>query len=908
MMELEVESPLYVTVNSNSVSSLVSNDLTIKVHRQTTFLRLLQYTHYKLSQLDEINHDSSIQDISSYCIFYDGQEVPLENQIQSILTTKDQSHIVISFELISNRSRSAINLDYDGVYDFTFTNIKYEINLSSKYKFLHSIEYQISLDDKISNIQDNSLQHIIYEENFIGDENKCQLGNQHSADDLISMKFKGESPTIKLLDANSDLSLRTLLNIDVTPSKDSIFTIMVYCKHGQKIDLLINPKVIELISNSKLFQKYMVVDDNTTIRDVREFVCINYCESETISNYDVKLVYKGQLLNDTLNSDKPTTIMSCIDMNHGAQLHVQVQHQLHEITDSFWNEPELIDDKPLLLHQSQTNPDTLSIPRMDTPILDSPKTEYITESGEKIYTMFDNVGTETDLVEATLEHSDGSKDIVFIKREAMSPKIPTTLYINDTDVTIPINNDSYVIDAARDLIRIHPDLIQKIENETGTSIMYRNVPNKKPFDEFIVDPRMREYMSNIDDYLQDLDNLPIPLGGIAEPTFNEMTLWLKIVYLCKKIFQFIKVCSLTIFYLLWSMFIPLLATIEIGFFLPAVITIPIIIIYTITTFIRSSKIIDMWTDFLGLLKLNEEDYKRVKIFALPEYENIQTLRHEQTTTQTQMTKKIYERIQDKPSLFELFKLPALETIRHSLYQQYQINQMGNMTEEDSLKELFRQIKTGAVEVIDANKMLEVLFMLYEIKAFQEKQQINDFERILSFIKSEADMDDLDSVEPVRRSFLIVRRRLTQLPDQITEYIVPDPIRDDYIMAFFKNIVLCLVLFVPFTSRYVDVVVQRRVDERTRVRLQRERELDAERDASLDISSANSNASHMDNDSIADLDGTILEEVIPERGEVDSMGELSQEEDEEAAIEELLSNDNDNDVIVNATGSMFHQES
>ncbi|KAG0669869.1 hypothetical protein C6P45_003264 [Maudiozyma exigua] len=859
MMELEVESPLYVTVSSNTVTNLINNDLSIKVHRQTTFVRLLQYIHHRLSQLNEFYHDNSIEEISSYCIHYDGQEVPLEEQIQSVLTTENQSHIVISFELLSNRSRSAINLDYDGVYDFTFTNIKYEINLSSKYKFLHSIEYQVSLDTHISDTHDNALQHVIYEENFIGNDNKCQLGNQHSLDDLISMKFK----------------------------------------------------VIELISNPKLFQKYMVVYNNTTINDVREFVSINYCESETISNYEVKLVYKGQLLRDTLDNNTPVTVMSCIDMNHGALLHVQVQEQLHGTTDSFWNEPEFIDDIPLQLNEPKDMSDILPIPRMDTPVYNVPPTEYITQSGEKIHIISDPMTSDLDLIEATLQHNNGELETVHIKRQSLKLSTPSNLFINGAVINIPIYRNNYVIDTNRNLIRIDPDIIQKIENETGTSIMYHDISNKLPFDEFITDPKLREHLSNIQEYLQGLDDLPIPLGGIAQPTFNELTLWLKIVHICKKIFQFIKVCSLTIFYLLWSMFIPLLAAIEIGFFLPPIITIPILIIYTITTIVRSSKIIDLSTDFLGLLKLNEEDYKRVKIFALPEYESLQTLRHEQPTTQTQMTKKVYERIQDKPTLFALFQLPALEVIRHSLYERYQINQMGNMTEEDSLKELFRQIKSGAVEITDANKMLEILFMLYELKAFSEGQQGKDFERVLSFIKNEADMDDLDAVEPVRRSFLIIRRRLAQLPDQIMEYIVPDPIRDDYIMAVFKNITLCLVLFLPFVSRNVDVVVQRRVDERTRIRLQRERDIEAEEAAAFDLSSANSSSTRMDNDSIADLDGTILEEVIPERDEINNSGELSQDDEDiqdEAAIEELLSNSDGKDVMVNATGSMFHQES
>jgi len=917
MLELKVEKPLNISVYSPDTNILNTN-LIVAVHPKTTILRLLQYVHYQLSQIHSENNDVELNDIESYCLKYMKRTISLDTSVESLTTTDNIPHISLSFELSEAKAFSALNLQYDPVTDFSTTNIKYEVNILSKYKFFHNIEYQVPLDTKVSRLEKNALEHLIYEEQFLNHDNKCHLGHNHTLESFVALKLNGESDIIQLTEETRyfymDLTLKDLLHIDFAPLKDNVITIMIYAKHEQSISDLNDITVLELISNSKLFQNHMLVDSRTTVTGVRQFVCDVYSASQTISLEDVKLVYKGQLVHDKNFAENDATILSYIDMKHGSQLHVQVSvQQTYGQTDPFWSEPGLVDDIPTQVHQKPVPTPTVNeIPRLDTPIAlntnEGMQTHFATESGRPIHVSPHLLNTDTQYVEATLEDINGNSEAVLISGEVLNKTQGNILIGDHLNIDVSTDGHDYIIDRRHNVIRINPRTIDHIEQLTGSSIIYHGVTRKSSSDSNTgITTRMRELLNNelnnpeTIQRLESLFNHPTPLQQ-----FQELSIWQKMIYLVKKLFQLVKICLLTVVYLVWYMFIPLAATIEIGFFLPPILTISIFVIYTVVIFFRSSKITDMWTDFLGLLRLNEEDYKRVKLFALPEYTSIRTLRHEDRTNTSQMTKKVYEKIQEKSSVYSLFLLPALANVRHSLYNQYQINQMGNMTEEDSLKELFRQIKTGAVEINDANRMLEILFMLHELQAFEDTKQEYAFYRILTAIKQEADLQNLEAVEPVRRSIIIVRRRAEQLPNTIAEFIVPDPLRDDYVIAVVKNIILCLVLFFPFVSKYIDVVIQERVDERTRVRLQQARE-HQEQEQELDgIRSGHDNAfnTNEDHESITELDSTVLEEIAPEFGELDSIGELSPEEE---IIEEMLTNSDGGDDIVNATGAMFHTQ-
>ncbi|SMN17832.1 similar to Saccharomyces cerevisiae YML029W USA1 Scaffold subunit of the Hrd1p ubiquitin ligase that also promotes ligase oligomerization [Maudiozyma saulgeensis] len=920
MFELKVEKPLNVSIYSSNLE-LINSNLIVAVHPKTTILRLLQYVHYQLSLNHYENNSIQLEDVAAYCLKLEEQTVPLESSIESLITDNTLSHISMSFELSEAKSFSALNLQYDPVTDFGITNIKYEVNILSKYKFLHNIEYQIPLDTKVSRLEKSALEHLIYEEQFLNHDNKCHLGHEHTVESLVALKLNGESDVIQLTEETRyfymDLTLKDLLHIDFAPLKDNVFTIMVYAKHEQNIADLQDIHMIELISNSKLFQKYMLLDSRTSVGEVRQFVCDVYSASQTISPKDVKLIYKGQLVHDKNFAENDARILSCIDMRHGAQLHVQVtEQQTYGLTDSFWNEPGLVDDVPNQVHQNNTPISSVNeIPGLDTPIAininEETKPHFVTESGRPINVSSDMIATYGDYIEGSLEDGYGNSEEVLVSADILNKTQGNILIGDHLEVNVSTDGQDYIIDRKQNVLRINPQTIEQIESLTGNSIMYHGVTNKFPQvdndSNSGLSTRIRELLNNELNDPEILQRMELLFNRQTSlQRFQGLSIGQKIIFSVKKLFQFLKVCSLTVVYLIWYMFLPIAATIEVGFFLPPFLTISILIVYTIVMFFRSNKIIDMWTDFLELLILNEEDYKRVKLFVLPEYTSIRTLRHEDQVNSSPMPKKVYEKIQEKPSLYSLFLLSALDDVRHSLYDQYQINQMGNMTEDDSLKELFRQIKTGAVEISDANRMLEILFMIHELQAFENKQQENDFYRVLAIIKQQADLQNLEAVEPVRRSIIIVRRRAEELPNLIAEYIVPDPLRDDYVMAVTKNIVLCLVLFLPFSSRYVDVVIQRRVDERTRERLQRARE-----DQEHDFEQVNSDHDNTtinngeDSEGITELDPAVIEEIAPERGELDSIGDLSPEEE---IIEDILTNGDEGDDIVNATGAMFHTQS
>lgn len=845
-MELSIEKPLKLTIHSSN-SELLKTNITVSAHRNTKVFRLLQYLHFQLCTLHS-DDGFHVDDVSLYCLKDSNQVLPLDSDLLDLGISDSQPCHTLNIELVENRSGTALNLDYDPLTDFGTTNIKYVVNTLSKYRFLHEIQREVPLSTKLSKLERNALDHLIFEENFLSGDNFCKLKDNHTLNDILGLQFKGQDKMIgssaEEMDFYIDCTVKDLLQIDFTPFKASVFTLMVYTKHEQMINHMTNPTKIELISDSKLFQKYPIVDSNTSVKDIRQFIGNVYAASEAVRLDDIKLIYKGQLVHDKNFVGNDATVMSYIDANRITKFHVQVRKREFDLVDNFWLEPSLVDDIPDIADtefnviggtsnnngSNDSNFDFLQENGLN-------QFHYATESGDAIEISSTDYNSNNELMKCSIN----GREEVFINKKEFDPLI-STLSLDNSNTVIPLSSlgNDYIIED--NYLRISPEVIKKIEHETNVQIMYRcsldgnTLENNSATIEEILDSHNQNANRNI--------------------TFTDRTLPQKIVFVSFKILELFKIVLLTIFYLFSNSFFALLINLELGNFLPDIVILPLLLIHVIRVLFTSPEISVMWVDFFKLNRLKEEDYLQVKKFV----------------DSGLLTSEFYEKCQKDEKIFSNFMLEGLEDVRFELYEINNINQLGNMTDLDSLKELFRQIKSNQTELSDDKKLIDRLFLIDELARFDEKEQLN-FNRLLVLIKQEIELTDLEAIEPVRRSIIIIRERITELPGQFIEKIVPNPLQDDYVMAIFKNILLFMLLLLPFVREKIDVVIQERVNERNQVNIQ-----------------MNEDNSNNDTD-----------ETIETNHDTDEI------EEEIIGIENINENNNLDYTAINTTGASVHEE-
>ena len=130
-------------------------------------------------------------------------------------------------------------------------------------------------------------------------------------------------------------------------------------------------------------------DRDTTVKQVKDFICSVYTHSLNLRRNDIKLIYKGQLLHENNFAGNSSKISEYVREPHEVKIHVQINQEYTESGPGFWNEvfnnpnifqfmpPDTRSQSPVNFAAAHGQPPAV------TPYNDQ-GVQYVTESGNAI--------------------------------------------------------------------------------------------------------------------------------------------------------------------------------------------------------------------------------------------------------------------------------------------------------------------------------------------------------------------------------------------------------------------------------------------------------------------------------------------------------------------------------------------
>ncbi|KAM3160561.1 U1 SNP1-associating protein 1 [Lachancea thermotolerans] len=308
-----------------------ATNIFVRAPPQATVARLLQYVHWQLSQRSE----SPLLPTEEYCLMLDDQPLTLSTPLQ---TVSAHSGGVIKLKMQRNDGilkESGTSLGYHGESDFAQTNVEFQLNVLSTDKLMSRLERGVSLNSTLAKLKKAAIGHLNdYETHNV--RNLCSI-KQHTVQDLVGFDILGRlHPTyLTTDDSNNDLRLYDLLGFDFSPDKFGSCCVMFRTRHDQELEDGIS---VRFVSEASLTMDRMVVSTETTVHEMKEFICTVYGHTLRLTPADVKLVYKGQLLQEANSTGQPSKVLEYISESRGAKVHVFINQEYTEPGPGFWNE------------------------------------------------------------------------------------------------------------------------------------------------------------------------------------------------------------------------------------------------------------------------------------------------------------------------------------------------------------------------------------------------------------------------------------------------------------------------------------------------------------------------------------------------------------------------------------------
>ena len=815
-MEFIAERPVTLSVHSAD-TRLISTNYLINVHPKTKIARILQYVHYQITirlnsgQLlgqagDKDRETVTLDTVSNYHLEHDDRVLPLEGDIEEVIPT-DQLGKVVHLRFVENFSssgRSPLNLDYDPETEFNTINVRIMLNTLSQDKIYKTMDHNLPLDASLMKLKKVALKHLVAREMALGAESYCELREKHQTDDFLSFKFEGQADIVELNAKNReiyvDTSLAQFLNLTLTPTKDAIFTVLFYVRHRQYVDPQDNTFFrVDLTSNAELFQQYVYINKDTTVHGVRKFICILSSISEHTEPKDIKLIYNGQLVHDKNFAGNDARLSSYFQVKRNVTLLVHISPINFGLLDPFWsqsiamerrNAEALRATRDAATKSEKQTSDTITVEGNTGPREETPSSLSKQDTVEKQKSSGPRFVTESGSIIEPLRGTyikcllDGVQE-VFIESSALDPmeRVLVATDPNGILIEIPLSGNDYHI-IGENALGVKEDVISTLERQLGYTLEHDTVTSLK-HGQISHRPTRND------------DNINIRLLGPQ--------LW----HLLRKTLKFLRITLLTFYYLGRSSLFFGLLIFEITAFVSIWYVIPLVGFLLLRTIMTSEEIKAMWTEYLGVYWVDDEKYDVIKRYVSE---------HEKPVDDD-----FIDECQSNPRIFSLLLNDTLRTTRLNLYQKNGINQMGNMTDNDCLKELLRQIKSDQINQQPLVELLQSLFYAEESGHLNSEEEVA-LDRLLSNVAGVMDKSNVSALPLPQRILILLRNRVSNIPTEFMERVVPDPRHDNLVSGILKNLVLFFLLFFPMVKESADTIIQRRAAECARA----EREATADR--------------------------------------------------------------------------------
>ncbi|EDO17677.1 hypothetical protein Kpol_1004p52 [Vanderwaltozyma polyspora DSM 70294] len=654
---------------------LINSNLFIHVHQETLNLRLLQYIHHTIyekiqaeSAIIKVTDSSSEEEptelfglghISEYCLTYNSKIIELSDIVKNIESDSSSWLIQLEFKLCDKNFRYRQKLDYPIFGGFNTVNIHIQINTWSKEKKIDIIEYNIPLRLTIRKLKDKILEHLIRYETS-EELNFCGIKRKHNVNDFESLRIKGKKTTIFLNDSQdseiyNDATISELLNINFPSAKNSYYTLSFKLNHGKHNHHPNERYCIEFITEAKLTTNKMIITPETTVDDVKEYICSIYANSLRLYHRDIKLSFDGHHIHTMNAAGNLSKIAEYITELEGAKIHLQINQEYIEPGPGFWSElfsspnrfnfmytgsyweSERSAQTSRDTHNSEVNGINLAGP-MKKPI------KFTTESGLVI--------KRTGLLYEGIINED--------RKEQMIPEN----YFNDYKQILTVDDDSNLQLSRSDyrtengFINLTSDVIDNLLNERSRNFEQEEIKTDSARN---IRVRRRRRSNQYLEYIVEF--------------------WSIIKVKAVHIYPLLSLCSSTVILVCFNIFFPLFIIYEYGTYFSYSLSLPVAVFLLVKISICFKELKEMWCSYLYKRRiLSEESLSNMINFV----------------DKGSLSIEFYKKCRDNINAIDVLLIPNLRYKRRRAYEVCGFKEVTSRDEMKHLKNLF--LKTAEEEI------------------------------------------------------------------------------------------------------------------------------------------------------------------------------------------------------------------
>ncbi|CCE65168.1 hypothetical protein TPHA_0K00340 [Tetrapisispora phaffii CBS 4417] len=814
----------------SSDHNLVASAFSINAHPKTTVARLLQYVH------KQMECEGSPSD---YMLLHEGKELSLDVLLQSVAIGTVSSFVRVAFEQRDGpeavqHAASTVTVDFTSVS----VNVIYNsFSMDKIHEFV--IDDTILSKTSLRDLQQRVVANIGELEDTLNQRQSfCSKTHSHTLADCLALKWKGKQSYFLLNDnrqLTDSMSLQEALGIDFTPEDHAKFTVFIKLKHKYSPPALKSTAgkthlhTLNFISTTHLFTDKMFITNTTTVNDVREFISCNYLEHLKTCRSEVKLIYKGRLLNSNDQNNEPTKILDALELQnneYSAKVHVQISSSKLDLGAEFWEDmfidptdlsfnnsateetsntlsdatdPELqinndnLVDTSVLKPTIKTQPAEDIIPSATEPLVidESAITksvdEYITESRGKLQST--GILYEKCVV-------DGQE--VFIKHSKF--ETTTNKLVFDGEELLINEGDFFIHDG---YISLSPRLIALLENKYNMEIRNESVDLKKHDNENIhLNGPIITDTTTFDDE-EDEDNLFKTYTPSISTVLETLVVVLKTLY-------FIGMNGIA----------PLVFIYEFYLFLSLQVVFPIALFILFRIIWSTQEIWDLWIPYL----------RRHRVVTHKQQQEIQ-----QFVRDHELETEFYLSCASNEQILEDLLVPELELQRFAMYASLNIV-LNDTTVDDNSKTLRESITKMATDKHTSNALLESLFLscisnfdpsVTDIDALELQYSVKEIIAYIGNYKNSKLLNDrlnIDGTSNVRENAprrvpitIFVFRILINIYSALMntdeymnwlEAFVPYPGHDNILVQVVKNILLFFLVLIPPIKSVTDRAIEK----------------------------------------------------------------------------------------------------
>ncbi|EDO18907.1 hypothetical protein Kpol_1023p76 [Vanderwaltozyma polyspora DSM 70294] len=809
--------PVKCTVWS-SEKNLICTNILVNAHPKATVSRLLQYIHYKVFKSIDSETESStnVGDVSEYYLLSDGKELNLSMLVHTLALNNDSGFIKLQFEKRKSHTGPAMNLDYDIDNDFVSTNISIMMNSFSIDKVTKIELKDVQWDTSLAKLEKLALNHLNYYEQNSTAKKFCSKNGAHTSCDCLGFMFKGKQRSTLLNNEAekslfNDLSIAEILGFDFTPSPTSYFTLMLKIKHEQDNHTLeANYNTLEFISDAHLYMHKMVFDSDTTVNDVKEFICCVYMHSLSICRSNVKLIYKGRLIKSTNDDNEPSHIVQDVGIDDKAKIHVQITTESADVEAEFYEDlfndnmdnessEELKDIKEDVAEDPTPTP-TVPMTAIDEVELDT--AELLTVENENIHqnevqsNFPTGYGIHDRQRKTYLTESDGVVERTGKLYEKCLLDGDEEVYIEcshfdivDSHLTINENNvelysHEYVIGDG--FIKLSPNVISRIEDRLDLDIL------KEDFESGDI---------NLHDISMRRNNGRLTFFRLVEAF--DISAIIRISLLLMK----------TLYLIIVNSFLKLCLVFQFTGFLPARIVISILVMVLLRSIWTAQDIWELWNPYI----------RRYRKIPQGQHEKVQN-----AVLKGSLPIEFYKRCGEEKRLIESLCIPELQNDRIVAYQKANLTDLSEGEDQNNMKSLFHKVSNGEAPRSLVDDVLKACLSKYNPNPSNSEEQLelqDSVKETISIIWAE--MKKSREIHAQLPWYHIIAIRITNCFDlmrqpeiyrRFLKKVVPYPGRDSILQIIWKNLVLFFLVFIPPIKVMADTIsAERKNEEEQRTR-------------------------------------------------------------------------------------------